>query len=202
MRLRLRPAYTYAQMDGIYTQPHDHERFEDHKARVAETVALGVEHMRQHFDARPEDRLFIADLSCGNAAVPKGVQAALDPTLNEFRIKLILGDYAPGYALQGSIGETIRNMTVDVVDLYVCCETAEHVDNPDALLQTVRQHTKTLLFSTPIDNWNDGNPEHLWSWDWNDVQAMLSAAGFNPTGYRQVDKIAEGGYRWGIWWCE
>jgi hypothetical protein len=198
MRQRLRPAYTYAQMDGLYQQPHQHEHFEDHKDRVKETTELGVKHARDHFDQ--SQRFFIADLSCGDAAIARGVAAAFSD--DELRLKVILGDYAHGYPLQGPISDTIRNMTVDVVDLFVCCETAEHVDNPDGLLATIRKHAKSLLFSTPIDNWNDENPEHLWSWAWNDVQNMLNAAGFFPTGYRELDKIAVGGYRWGMWFCE
>lgn len=200
MRLRLRPSYTYAQMDGLYTQPHDHENFEDHKARVAATVALGVQHARPHFEQK-DGIYFIADLSCGNAAIARGIGAQL--STDELHCKLMLGDYAPGYAAQGPISETIKTMTVDIADLYICCETAEHVDNPDALLSTIRNHTRTLLFSTPIDNFTDTNPEHIWSWSWNDVQAMLTEAGFFPLGYREVDKTAEGyPYRWGIWWCE
>lgn len=196
MRTRLRPAYAFSQMDAIYAEPHRHENFADHIRRVDETVELGFHAIKNFVDIE-DGTYYIADLSCGDAHIPRRLAAPYGD-----KVDLILGDYAPGYALQGSISTTIGAMKVNKVHTFVCCETAEHVDNPDAMLAMIRQHAGTLLFSTPIGNHDDTNPEHLWAWDRGDVQDMLRDAGFVPTFYTEFDPRGEGyPYCWGIWFC-
>ena len=180
-RQRLRPAHTAEQLAAIYPQPHDHTRWRDHHVRVDATIALakGVENVHS-----------VADLSCGDAAIAKAVAAEVT----------ILGDYAPGYDIQGPIEETIHQ--IPDVDLYVCSESIEHLDDPDTVLKLIRSKARHLVLTTPVDNWGDANIEHYWSWSRQDVEAMLAAAGWRIEVYNMLDmRAAWSPYCFGMWVC-
>lgn len=183
-RRRLRPAYTPDELDRIYQAPHDHTRWDDHRIRVGVTVEAC-----RWFTRRGDVRT-VGDLSCGDAAIAR----ALDVD------RLILGDYAPGYDHQGPIDTTIEHL--DPVDLYVCSETLEHLDDPDTVLGRIREKTRYLVLSTPVGAGQDANPEHYWSWDREDVEAMLTGAGFTVEVFMPVDLRPAGYYYcFGIWAC-
>lgn len=180
-RKRLRPAYTGEQLAALYAAPHDHRRWRDHHLRVdvtssvARWMAGGGVHRA-------------ADLSCGNGAILD----ALPAKVKHF------GDFAPGYAHQGPIEETI--LRIPNVDVYVCSETLEHVDDPDLVLRLIRERSATLVLSTPVDAWDDDNPEHYWAWSREDVEAMLTAAGWRLHVYSEVDFRPMGlPYCFGVW---
>ena len=40
MRKRLRPAYTNEELQNVYREPHNHNKFEDHKIRVKKSIEL------------------------------------------------------------------------------------------------------------------------------------------------------------------
>jgi hypothetical protein len=125
-----------------------------------------------------------ADLSCGDGAI-----------LNALPVdRRILGDLAPGYEFTGPIEQTVEQLPP--VDLLVCCETLEHLDDPAAVLRQIRAKTRYLLLSTPVDAWTDDNVEHYWAWSEADVAALLVDAGFEPLRFRTVDGPT---YRFGIW---
>ena len=196
MRQRLRDGYTRAQLDDLYKDQHRHEVFPDHIERVEQTVGFAVEHAGHAIDAAPFN-FYIGDLSAGDAAIPKRIFQHYPE-----KVKLYLGDLTPGYPLCGTIGETLPQLP-NAVDLYVCCETVEHVDNPDKLLQEIRFHAAALLLSTPVDNFEDDNPEHLWCWSRPSVEEMLTSAGWQPAAFRLVDMRPKGfPYAWGIWYCQ
>lgn len=182
MKTRLRGPYDDAKLAEIYATPHDHTRWADHKARVAVTVQIAhalVGHVPT-----------AADLSCGDAATLKALGV---PTK-------YLGDYAPGYPLHGPIEQTITE--IPAVDLFVCTETLEHVDDPDLVLRAIRAKTNALILSTPVGCWGDHNPEHYWAWSREDVEEMLTAAGFRVALYAGLDLRPGGGeYEFGIWGC-
>ncbi len=180
-RQRLRPAHTAEQLAGIYPQPHDHRRWRDHHVRVDTTIALarGV-----------EDVEMVADLSCGNGAIAKAVGAPIT----------ILGDYAPGYPICGPIEDTIQQ--IPDVDLYVCSETIEHIDDPDSVLKLIRAKARHLVLTTPVDNWGDANIEHYWAWSRADVETMLTAAGWTVQVTNILDmRGAWSPYQFGMWVC-
>jgi len=180
-RLRLRPAYDEKALRRIYATPHDHTLWLDHKVRVAVTVAL-TRSLSGHVPTA-------ADLSCGDGAILR----AIDADVRHY------GDYAPGHERTGPVEETIH--TLPTVDLYVCCETVEHLDDPDVVLKNIRAKAKTLVLSTPVDAWGDDNVEHLWAWDREAVESMLRVAGFEPLVYTALDLHPAGGtYQFGIWW--
>ncbi len=180
-RKRLRPAHSPERLAEIYATPHDHTVFPDHVLRVDATIALarwmvgdGVERA--------------ADLSCGDGAVLSTVPA----------VSHIFGDFAPGYDYTGPIEETIE--AIPPVNLLVCCETLEHLDDPDKVLGQIRRKTQGLVLSTPVGAWEDDNEEHYWAWSREGVEQMLTAAGFRLGVYLTVDFTPMGlPYNFGIW---
>lgn len=180
MRRRLRPAHTPQRLAELYAAPHDHSRWPDHVLRVERTIEVAR-------SIGPVES--VADLSCGSAAVANAVDAR----------RVILGDLAPGYDYQGPIEETLEQ--IPHVHLYVCTETLEHLDDPDAVLKQIRDKAKTLLLSTPIDNWADPNEEHYWSWSRFGIERMLAAAGWTVERFEVLDFTDQGPwfYRFGIW---
>lgn len=181
-RVRLRQAYPDADLARIYAKPHDHTQWLDHKVRVQVTAAFAGA-LSGHVPSA-------ADLSCGDGAILKAITA-------ESRH---FGDYAPGYPYVGRIEATIEQ--IPRVQLYVCCETVEHLDDPDVVLKAIRQKTQNLVLSTPVDAFGDTNVEHYWAWGREAVETMLRAAGFDPVVYNELDLRPGGGdYSFGIWWC-
>ena len=184
-RKRLRPAWDPGELARIYATPHQHTHWQDHRLRVGVTAEIG-----RWLAVEGEVRR-TADLSCGDGAVLSTIPAE----------ERVFGDLAPGYEVTGPIEETLS--TLKPVDLLVCCETLEHLDDPDSVLAAARARTRFLLLSTPVDAWGDTNLEHYWAWSRADVEEMLRAAGFTPMVYAPVDFTANGKgfYQFGIWGC-
>lgn len=181
-RQRLRPAYSPDELARIYATPHDHRRWRDHHLRVAATIEVARWMAGDSVHTA-------ADLSCGNGAILEGIPAE----------RKYFGDFAPGHELTGPLEETLER--IPDVDLYVCSETLEHLDDPDKALKAVRAKTETLVLSTPVDAWGDENLEHYWAWSRADVEEMLAAAGFRPVVYSTVDFRPGLPYCFGIWGC-
>lgn len=165
---RLRPAYDDATLREIYSQQYDHTRWNDHIQRVAFTHEFTREVIveRECYTA--------ADLSCGDGAVLLGLVPPL------LRDDVILGDYveAPHLDVVGRIENTV--VSIPDVDLFILSETLEHVDDPGALLTSIRSRAETIVLTTPMDEQNDGNPEHYWGWDRDGVESLLEQAGWWP----------------------
>lgn len=185
MRKRLRAMPSEAELAAMYAVPHDHRRWEDHLFRVDVTSAIAGLLMTPGGT--------VADLSCGNAVIAERLQKS-------HGARLSLGDYAPGYEHVGPIEQTIEY--IDRVDLFICSETLEHLDDPDAVLARIRAKTDRLVLSTPDGEDNDLNPEHVWGWDAEAVEKMLRKAGFTPGVHTTVDTRPFGGiYSYQIWAC-
>jgi hypothetical protein len=191
-RIRLREAYSPERLAELYATPHEHTKWADHRARVAVTVQIAR--------ALAGDIETAADLSCGDAAILRHLQMAADVTPGAPKLDIHLGDFAPGYPYRGPIEETIGQ--IPDVDLYVCSETIEHLDDPDLVLKAIRPKTECLVLSTPVECWQDRNPEHYWAWDRAGVEEMLHDAGFTVAVYAGLDLRPGGGeYEFGIWGC-
>lgn len=182
MKTRLRPAHTPEKLAELYAWPHDHTRWADHRVRVAVTVQLAYA-LSGHIQTA-------ADLSCGDAAILRALGVPQQH----------LGDFAPGYRYRGPIEQTIGE--IPDVQLFVCSETLEHVEDPAAVLAAIRPKTEALILSTPVGCWGDRNLEHYWAWSREDVEEMLTAAGFTIALYTGLDLRPGGGeYEFGIWGC-
>lgn len=187
---RLRDYPTPTELSAMYAKPHDHTVFPDHAERVAATIELGKQFIADTWPDR--EHISIADLSCGNAAIVEGVRRPGDSVL--------LGDFAPGYLFTGPLETTIKGMPS--VQLFVCCETLEHVADPVAVLRWIAARADGLLLSTPIDAWDDDNPEHVWCYDREGVEDLFARAGWTVGAFREVDMRPMGyPYSWGMWVC-
>lgn len=183
---KLREFHADEELARIYASPHDHKIFgRGHAIRVNTTIQLAND-MAYQVNAKS-----VADLSCGNAAIAKALNIE----------KMILGDYAQGYEYSGLLEINLKN--IENVDLYICSESIEHVEDPGFVLDSIRSKSKTLVLSTPIDCWDDGNPEHYWAWGRQDVETLLNNAGWSPDIFIMLDTIVFGEpYIYGIWGCK
>lgn len=181
-RLRLRPAYGPGTLARIYAKPHQHAAWLDHKVRVAVTAQFA------HALAGKVETG--ADLSCGDGTILSSLDVS----------KRFFGDFAPGYPHTGPIDDTIEQ--IPHVDLFICCETIEHLDDPDFTLKLIRGKAKTLVLSTPVDAFDDTNEQHYWAWSRGGVEDMLTTAGFTVVVYNELDfRPARGEYAYGVWYC-
>lgn len=181
MRQRTRPKYSDEELKEIYAKPHDHKYWHDHLIRVEATKQVA----KWMFDGHS-----VADLSCGNGEIAKSLNAE----------QTFLGDYAPGYEYEGPIDETINKLPI-FVEMFICSETLEHLDDPDHTLMLIRESTDKLIVSTPMDNWGDPNPEHYWAWSKSDVEVMLRLAGFEPEIFMAIE-LPNYLYNYQIWGCK
>lgn len=159
MRVRLRPAHSEQALADIYSTPHEHWQWKDHQLRVQMTIA---------FASWFKDVNLIADLSAGDAVIINSIPATTR----------YIGDFASGYEFTGAIDETID--LIPKVDLFICSETIEHLDDPEKTLAKIRAKTKALIVTTPDSEINDGNPQHYWGWDSVGVRELLEGVGFKP----------------------
>ncbi len=171
---RLRAVPTGEELAAMYAVPNDAGRWAEHELRVAATVMLG----RQMFGRVAH----LADLSAGTAG------QVIARQLVEPGGRVSLADLAPmpwvhvgGREVRqwcGPIDDTLDELDDGDVDLFVCGETLEHVDDPGGLLDRVHAKAAGLLLSTPIDEAPGVNPEHVWRWDTAGVVELLTAAGW------------------------
>ena len=180
MRQRLRSTYEDFALKQIYQIPHNHLQFADHIIRVNTSIDLLNE-----FGTYES----IADLSAGDATIIKSLESD----------KKYIGDFAPGYEITGAIETTINE--IPKVDLFICSETLEHLDNPDAVLAAIREKTNYLFVSTPNGESNTLNPEHYWGWDSEDMKEMLIKAGFEPQIFHLL-KFENYDYDYQMWVCK
>lgn len=180
MRTRLRDAYSNTELAEVYAKPHNHMTCVDHKIRVAMTILLA--------QTVVQDSVSGADLSCGDGTILRNLRL----------YDKHFGDFAPGYRYTGPIEQTIEQ--IPNVDIFVCTETIEHLDDPDTVLAKIRTKTRRLVLSTPVDNFNDTNHEHYWAWSREEVERMLTLSGFKVVVYTALDmRPSNGDYQFGIW---
>lgn len=177
---RLRPKWSDEELKQIYAAPHNHFIYgRGHGERVDKTIELVKEHITVNS---------VADLSCGNGHIAKSIGAET----------VILGDFAPGYPIEGPIEETID--LIPTVDAFVLSETLEHLDDPAFILNKINEKALALILTTPIDNWDDSNGEHYWSWDQEGVESLLDDTGWRVFAFDYVDSREYGEpYKYGIW---
>jgi SAM-dependent methyltransferase len=188
-RWRLREYPGPAELAEMYAVPHDHRHWDDHLLRVDMTIALGGWMLRDTGLPRT-----IADLSCGNAQIVNEIAPYGGTT--------ILGDIAPGYEHHGPIEETVERLADDSVDLFVCSETIEHLEDPDHVLRRIRAKAHRLVLSTPIgEQPGTDNPQHIHGWSVEGVCRMLVSAGWSPVVVNEL-RLADYVYNFQLIACE
>lgn len=180
-RIQLRPFYTPEELSRVYDHTYNHAGFPDHIERVAETVSV-LDSLAAAVGARS-----IADLSCGDGAI---VSHSSHPWERK-----ILGDLTTTGPIETGLA------ALDHVDVYLCSETLEHVEDPDAVLRLIRSRADYMLLTTPHGENNDVNPEHYWGWDATDLRSMLSAAGWEDCKVKLFTPTSVVYYTFQIWVC-
>lgn len=181
MRRQLRPFYSPGELAAVYAGGYDHTRWPDHVERVAKTAAVLDEFAAETGSAT------VADLSCGDGAI---VGLSEHPWRERHLDDITLG---------GPIERTIE--ALEPVDMFVCSETLEHVEDPDDLLAKIRTRAKHLLLTTPCGEDDDDNPEHYWGWDTGDIRQMLTAAGWSDCRVELFSPESVAYYTFQIWRC-
>ena len=182
MRVRLREKYTDQELSAIYDNKHEHTQWNDHRLRVLSTIALAKWIL--------DEVKSVADLSAGDASVIN----ALDVETK------YIGDYVPGYEFTGALEQTLD--LIPDVDLYICTETIEHLDDPDDVLRRIRAKSKMLILSTPIGEISTNNPEHYWGWSDRDIEEMLRDAGWKPRVKQNLFFQGIYDYDFQTWLCD
>lgn len=182
MRRQLRPFYTETQLRDLYTRTYDHTRWPDHIERVAHTTAV-LDRLAGEMGAEA-----VADLSCGDGAI---VGASRHP----WQQRILSDIAATGTPIEQAI------VGLEPVDVFVCSETLEHVEDPDSLLAAIRSKSRALLLTTPADEADDSNPEHYWSWGIEDLLVMLTNAGWTNCAVELFTPATVDYYTFQIWTC-
>jgi hypothetical protein len=139
----------------------------------------------------------IADLSSGDGTIPRELLVLTGAK------RLVLGDInrQEGLHIVGPLPDTLEALTPGV-DLYVCSETIEHMDDPDFLLQQLRLKSRYLFISTPVSEpLHYGNTEHYWSWSVEDVGQMLIEADWTPVDHLVFTPESNQTYTFQFWMC-
>ena len=180
---RVRPRWTAEQMVDIYKGPHDARVLYPGQQLRVETVI----DVARRLVTEPDT---VADLACGNGEQALSVGAK----------KVILGDFAPGYEIQGPIEKTIEQ--IQRVDLFICAETFEHLWDPARVMRQIKTKTKAMVCTVPVTPEEGQNGEHYWSFDREGFEAMLNEAGWDVVIYEEVDaspSVVFTSYRCGVW---
>jgi len=201
-RTRLRDARPTAEetayYERVYPQGYKHDRWPDHVERVAASI---------DFLRRWSGRFQVAaDLSCGDGAILSG----LDDSLEQVFLGDLIGargDYLLNPRVRvlpaGPLPDSLENLPTPV-DLYVCSETLEHLDDPDTFLTRLRGHALYLFISTPVDETAEsGNLEHYWGWGTADIATLLNGCGWLPLEMEvlvpETTRHLSNPYRYQLW---
>jgi SAM-dependent methyltransferase len=215
MRVRLRDAHPdeAAFYTGRYPTGYHHGHWPDHVERIKATADFAAPWVR-HFPITS-----VADLSCGDGALVRSLVGRF-PTRPW---RTYVGDLNPlssmvmrdedGVLLNGT-HTTVPGALPDSldtfrwnnqVDLYVCSETLEHLDDPDLLLSKARTRAKYLLLTTPDGETpapdGGGNLEHYWGWDTEAISVMLHVSGWKVTDHVVFTPSSADVYRFQMWFC-
>lgn len=176
-----------------YPSGYHHASWPDH----VERVAASVDFVREWAGQGGIIIESVADLSCGDGTIPRELALFMEIP------RVILGDINPGSGthVTGPLPDTLEAIAPPV-DLYVCSETIEHMDDPDFLLRQLRLKSRYLFLSTPLSEpLHYGNTEHYWSWSADDMAEMMIEADWSPVDHVVFEPSSDRTYTFQLWMC-
>ena len=177
---KLRRFHNNEAQHSFYEHHFSHRSHESHISRVEHTIKIG-----QGLIDRVGIKT-IADFSAGDRAIVMGLAGYEEAWLSDYS--------DDGVDILDRLREDTRTY-----DLFVCTETIEHVEQPWTLLEEIAKRTTWILLSTPLDeDPTENNWEHYWSFGADDVDDLLTQAGFDWSVVN-VFKPATGPYTYQIW---
>jgi len=210
IRTRLREAHPDEAgfYSGRYPEGYNHTVWSDHVERIAATVAFAAPWLDYY------NITSLADPSAGDGALARAL-ISLQPRIH----RAYVGDLNPGPELAQGWNSVTSYVWVNLeatplipgldaldisrqnepVDLLVCSETLEHLDDPDAFLVRARLSARSILITTPENETGTGNEEHYWGWDSEAVSAMLHTAGWNTVDHLIFQPLTAQTYRFQMW---
>lgn len=189
MIVQLRPFYEPHELAKVYSKQYLHSEWADHIERVLYTSALIDAFAGQH------QMRYVADLSCGDGAILRHSRHPWERT--------VLGDLVSGDGITrvGPLHMTLPSLQHSPVDLYVCSETLEHVEDPLETLRLIRKITTHMVLTTPCGEITDENPQHYWGWDEDGLDELLAEAGFTHRVSHLFTPTTVEYYTFQIWQC-
>jgi 2-polyprenyl-3-methyl-5-hydroxy-6-metoxy-1,4-benzoquinol methylase len=134
----------------------------------------------------------VCDPACGDASIvtlANRIHPIRRAYLNDISVPQItaLREANLGYKVTfsaGDAGVALRRM--GPADVIVLTEILEHIEDPDQLLRMARIRGRFLVASSPLNEQDNNNHEHIWGWDKAGYGDMLRAAGWEPIAYTEV----------------
>lgn len=208
-RLRDQHADEAAFYADRYPAGYQHTRWSDHVERIAATAAFAAPWLDYY------NITSLADPSAGDGALARAliataprIRSAYVGDLNpgpelfqgwdELPCKLVRINADPTPLLPGL--DALDRFRGEVpVDLLVCSETLEHLDDPDAFLLRAKRSARSILVTTPENETATDNLEHYWGWDSEAVSAMLHEAGWRTVDHKIFQPLTADTYRFQMW---
>lgn len=172
-----------------YTEHNDADRWPEHALRVDVTVDVAAARFADWPDVE-----VVLDPAAGAGRTARELAAELDAAH-------VTGDLAPDAPVDHP-GRDAADLLTDIAaldhraDIVILGEVLEHVEHPEVLIAASWAALRPgggLVISTPLDEPDGVNPEHLWRWDRAGVVELLTAANlFEPLDYVELDTLVIG----------
>lgn len=181
MRKQLRDFYSTEELKILYGKPYNHKKWDGHRERIN----FSAKQLDQF--ARSTKSFTVADLSAGDEGLLKATRWPWH--------RKVVGDITTTGPIEYAIDQ------LDPVDVFVCSETLEHIEDPDTLLRKIRGKSDHLFLTTPNGEEDNGNPEHYWGWDTSGLDHMLEEAGWSERNHILFTPPSDNWYEYQIWMC-
>lgn len=185
---RLRECPDELEMRELYSQSYNHERWEDHIERVQWTMKI-----INNF-AETSNIDFAFDPACGDGAILRSLSDDIVKKYGDFVM-------APHLDVVGPLEKTIPRGSGGFESLIILTEIIEHVCDPEQVLRLAKvANFDFLLLTTPINEVQEihDNPQHVWAWSEDEMNALLRRTGWNPLFRNRLNTFW---YDYQLWIC-